>query len=229
LAKKEKTVKFFLKRSFLCVVFSTSLQAVVFQGLIETGITKNSFMCPLSAAGSQDCSNVDAGAIGFKLTGSQILQFFNNQSYWLRQEVQQKQNLQTNQRYSASDLQAKMASEGWVAMGGYCILISVGHILNDVVMPTVQASGDNVKVVVQLWYNGDQLIQLWSQDAVVLKKDQGFQVLVTSDTDTQVAQLPALTAETTFLGQLGLQQNNRQPEYMQAAGCPRMVKIQAMA
>jgi len=209
--------------------FSIKLSAVVFQGLVETGITKNSFKCPASAVGSQDCSNVDTGAVGFNLVGGQLLQFFNNQSYWLRQEVQQKQNLQTNQRYSGSDLLAKMASEGWVAMGGYCILISLGHILDSVVMPAIKSSSDSVKVVVQLWYNGDQMIQLWSQDAVVLKKDQAFQVLVTSDIDAQVALLPPLSVEKTFLEQLGLQQNNRQPNYMQAIGCPRMVKIQAVS
>jgi len=220
-----------MKRFFYIAVgllWSADAQSIIFQGLVEAGITKNSFFCPASATGSTDCSNVDSGAIGYHVSGSQPLQFFNNQSYWLKQETDRETIVHTDLKYSGASLRNKMISEGWVAMGGYCILISISPILTDLIMPAVKASGGNIKVIVQLWYNGSQLIQLWSQDAAVLPQDKGFKVLITSDLDSQIAKLPALASEKTFLGKLGLQQNNRLPEYAQATGAPRSVKIQVL-
>lgn len=219
-------MKRLLFKFMLIALISTPTLAVVFHGLVETGITKNNFSC--SSSVDQTCSNVDSGAIGFNLSASQSLQFFNNQSYWLRQEAGIESDLVTNKKYSGVALRNKMISEGWVAMGSYCILISVDPILTEIVMPTVKPSTANqVKVVVQLWYNGDQQIQLWSQDAAILSKNQGFQVMITSDIDSQITLLPSLESQTSFLGQIGLQQNNRQSAYGQATGCPRMVKIKA--
>ena len=217
-------MKNFTLTFMLSALMSIQTYPVIFNGLIESGITKNNFLC--SAPGEQDCSNADSGAIGFNLTTSQSLQFFNNQSFWLRQQAAKESDLVTNQNYSGSALTDKMVSEGWVAMGGYCVLISADPMLADVVMPLIKTTTSNqVKVVVQLWYNGDQQMQLWSQDAAILSVTQSFQVTISSDIDSQVSLLPSLESQTSFLGQIGLQQNNRQPAYAHATGCPRMVKI----
>ncbi|HSW77104.1 MAG TPA: hypothetical protein VLG50_08655 [Candidatus Saccharimonadales bacterium] len=214
--------------------------AVIFQGLKEnSNVTKNTFSCPTAASGASDCSNADSNASGFVVTQQSPLQFFNNQSYWLRREAEKRQDYQTNQPLSGTELDSKMQSEGWVAMGSYCILISTNSVLTDVVMPNVTASGDQVKVVVQLWYNGENNIQLWSQDAAVMSATQGFSVLISSDQDDQISQLPVLSASSSkltqnsklsdgkaFLNQIGLQINNRTNQYGKANNSPRSVKIQ---
>jgi len=213
---------------FIAVIFiSTLVKPVKFQGLTETGIDKNSFLCP-AADQEADCVNTDTEYIGASLSDTQPIQIFNNQSFWLKKEAQREQFLNTDKRYSGTSLSDKMRSEGWLAMGGYCILISTSPTLTNIVMPNIKATAGKVKVVVQLWYNGDNLIQLWSQDAAILPEGKGFKVNITSSIDLQVGQLPPIAKETTLIGQIGLQQNNRQLIYVQAEGSPRTVKIQVV-
>lgn len=167
---------------FLCV-YQVG-HAVVFQGIVETGVQKNTFLCSGDATDAIGCTNADAGAIGFNVSGGKMLQLFNNQAAWYLLQATHQQYLTQDQRYSASDLQQKMIEDGWVAMGGYCLIITTNPILTDIVMPSVTPTATQTKVVVQLWYNGEQELQLWSQDAKALKKGQSFQVEVSTDADT---------------------------------------------
>ncbi|MCX5924355.1 MAG: hypothetical protein NTZ68_02960 [Candidatus Dependentiae bacterium] len=217
-------------KRLVCMIISlmtvVPVHSVVFQGLDDSAVKINTFSCPAGSTGSTDCSSADANSIGLVLSDQKPLQFFNNQSYWLRQQAQVEQHAQTVLRRSGADLQTYMQGEGWVAMGSYCIFISTNRILTDVVMPAVKASADQVKVVVQLWYNGENLIQLWSQDAAVMPKTQGFKVVVSSAQDAQISTLPKLSDETNFLDKIGLQINNRTVQYGKAKNSPRSVKIQ---
>ncbi|MFA5998925.1 MAG: hypothetical protein WC747_02830 [Candidatus Babeliales bacterium] len=216
-------------KRLVCIIISlmlaTPAHSVVFQGLDDSSIKINTFSCPSGSTGSTDCSDADTNAKGLVLSDQMPLQLFNNQSYWLRQQAQVEQHAQTVLRRTGSDLQTYMQDQGWVAMGSYCILISTNPILTDVVMRDKKASGDQVKVVIQLWYNGENLIQLWSQDAAVMSKTQGFNVVVSSAQDDQISKLPKLSDATTFLDKIGLQINNRTTQYGKAKNSPRSVKI----
>ena len=212
-----------LTSCILCVAASTLAYGLTFQGLTELGITKNSFLCSDSSAVA--CSNADAGAIGCELMGSQPLQFFDNQLYWLQQKANRAEIVQTDLRYTGSALENKLNAEGWGQMGAYCIIVSVDPVLVDVVMPNVEVNANQIKLVAQLWYNGGNLIQLWSQDAVAIDKTKSFKISITSDLDAQISRWFTSASSKSFVGQIGLQANNRQAEYAQANGSPRCVKI----
>lgn len=221
------------------LLFSYSLipylcHAVTFQGIEESGVLKNTFLCPAAVENASDCMPADQGALGFDLSNGKILQLFNNQTYWLLQESVQQ--LYANQvlRYSGSDLENKMKSQGWVAMGGYCLVITSNPILTQVVSPALIAGTNQEKVVVQLWYNGDQVVQLWSQDATVLSAGQNFKVLISTNPDSLFSVASNVNSssqslKSSFLAQLGLQVNNRNvDDYNQAVKSPRSVKIQTV-
>jgi len=219
------------------VVFCTWLDleaTLLFQGLVENSdINKNTFLCPASAAdGIQGCKDTQAAAHGFDVSGGRTMQFCNNQEYWLQQEAIQAQYIATVRNYTGSQLEQKLHAEGWKAMGGYAVVISTNPLLVNLVMPEVVAGAGQIKVVVQLWYNGNDLIQLWSQDAIVLADGAGFQVALSSALDDRLPGLltsnsATITSwQTTFLSQLDLQSNNRQAsDYGAAVGSPRQVRI----
>jgi hypothetical protein len=83
-----------------------------------------------------------------------------------------------------------------------------------------------------LLYNGDSLLQLWSQDAKVLDKDIKFQILISNNTDAlaSLASTQSSTPESlqaAFLSDLKFVRNNRKESvYQIATQSPRSVKIQ---
>lgn len=227
------------------------LKGIVFTGLTETNINKNNFLCPdvenpsggqTNPSESYDCSQstID-GASGFNLSGGKTLQFFNNQVYWDRQKALREQYLSKVDRYKNSEdidiknlqtLQEKMKSDGWGAMGGYCIIITTDPMTTYVAQPTKQPASGQVKLVVQLWYSGDLLLQLWSQDVALLSENQSFSVQVSSDEDTffniDVASIitSSIPLKTSFLSGLGFVEFNRKNSvYSIATQSPRSVKI----
>lgn len=211
-------------------MYSAQIQAVIFNGLTETKVSRNSFMTPLLNS-SSTFSPTDFNAKGFNFSSSSILQLFNDQSYWLHQESIKKQYLATVLSYSGSELKNKMISDGWGAMGSYCLIISIDPILTSTIMPNLIANNEQEKVVVQLWYDGNNMLQLWSQDAALLSKNQEFNIAITSDIDP-LSELANSTTQssikTIFLKGLHLQQKNRsQSTYQAATQSPRSVKIQA--
>lgn len=224
-----------LRVIFLLTVASSSLMAqLIFQGLVEqSDINKNTFLCPGSASdGIQGCRDTQSAAHGFDVSGGRTIQFCNNQQYWLQQEAVKAQYISTVRNYTGAELQQKLQNEGWKAMGGYAVVITTDPLLVNFIMPEVVAGSGQIKVIVQLWYNGSDLIQLWSQDAAVLADGTSFQVTLSSAIDSR---LPGLFAgattttpswQTTFLSKLDIQPNNRQAsDYNGAAGSPRHVRI----
>lgn len=203
---------------------------ILFQGLVEdSSIDKNSFLCPTSAS---DCKNEQLHAQGFDISGGRTLQLCNNQQYWLQQAAIQAQYISTVRNYTGSALTAQLNSAGWAVMGGFVVIISTNPILTKFIMPTVSVKKGQIKIVAQLWYNGSDLIQLWSQDAIALSDGQSFQVSLSNAADTQLStELTAVAADTkswhnTFLFQLGIQaQNRKDSDYSNAIGSPRQVKL----
>lgn len=226
----------FVRFVIICGVFSGSIIAqVLFQGLVEqSDIHKNTFLCPASAEdGVQGCHNEQVAAHGFDVSGGRTIQFCNNQQYWLQQEAARAQYVMTVLNYSGSALDQKLQDEGWKAMGGYAVVISTNPLLVNHVMPEIVASTGQAKVVVQLWYNGSDLIQLWSQDAMILDQGASFQVVLSSTVDNRLSSLFAASTKTSswqndFLSKLELQPNNRKKsDYDSAVGSPRQVRITA--
>ncbi len=228
-----------VKMILICAVsiVNTAAEKLFFQVLLEQpGINKNSFLCTgVTSGGVQGCKDTQVAAHGFNIAGGKTLLFFNNQQYWLQQEAIAAQNIATARNYTGSLLQQQLQNEGWLAMGGYAVVISTDPLLADYIMPLVVASAGQIKVIVQLWYNGSDLIQLWSQDAHVFASGSSFQVAISSTPD---AVLPSLFAASSgfatahlswvdnFLLSLGLQVNNRlNTDYNAAVSSPRQVRI----
>lgn len=215
---------------------------VVFQGMTEEGIVRNTFLCgkhSVTSAGTsgvtvaaQDCSAHQVlQAIGFDISGGKTVQFFNNFTYWLRQKGQEEQAYQINHpQATQSDIAAHMQSKGWGSMGAYCILISTNEILQNMVAPHKQARAGQIKVIVQLWYNGDNLIQLWSQDVAIMTPGQNFTVVISNAVDSNlITMLQESDHVQGYLKSIGkiMQPNNRNiARYHDAKDSPRMVRIQ---
>ena len=216
--------------SFL--IFTCSIQAVVFQGILENGVTKNNFLCTGDAVNIANCTSADTGAQGFDLSNGQILQFFNDQASWLLLQAERQQYVSQNLRRTGAALTNKMQADGWVAMGGYCLIVSTNPLIADVVMPELQAGANQEKVVVQLWYNGNEQVQLWSQDAKILSSGQKFNVVVSTAVDslpgiTSTPQSSTTSLRFDFLSKLDLQMSDRKASvYNLAIASPRSVKIQ---
>ena len=215
-----------------CLLFCQISKPVTFNGITETGISKNNFLCPTESSSSASCASSSSNAQGFNFSSSKVLQIFNDQAFWLHEEAAKKQYISQALSYTGSALQDKMNAEGWGATGSYCIIISIDPILTSVVMPKVVAKADEEKVVVQLWYSGDSALQLWSQDAKILSKDAIFTVALSSATDSlpgvidASVMLPSSLKEK-FLSELHFQQNNRKESvYQIATQSPRSVRIQ---
>jgi hypothetical protein len=221
-------VKIFLS----CLLWFGSAQSVIFNGLVETGISKNNFLCPTNSSSSVVCSSSNNNAIGFNFSSQKILQIFNDQVFWLHEQAVQQKYVSQVLSYTGSQLEDKMNADGWGAMGSYCIIISTDPILTSQVMPKLIAKKNEQKVVVQLWYSGDNALQLWSQDAKILSEDAAFTVAVNNSVDTlpgvtQTAPKNSNSLRDNFLNDLHFQQNTRKESaYQIAAESPRSVKIQ---
>lgn len=180
---------------------------IVFKGLTEIGISKNTFLCGKTSVGqgsaggtgfeAGDCNyNTIENAVGVDMAGGHTLQFFNNFMYWVQQKSQKIQAIEATREASPSQsgrdaetarLQQKVDQlndqAGWGTLGPQCVIISTSSILQETIEPGQQAGADQVKVVAQLWYSGDYLIQLWSQDVAMIPKGKGFTISLSNVSD----------------------------------------------
>ncbi len=208
-----------------------SPNALVFEGLQEEGIGKNTFLCPEQASGAV-CSQADVdGAVGYDIHGGKTLQFFDNFVYWLQQKEHRRQYVKTNLRYDGSALTNKLNQEGWGATSAYCVLVSTDPMLQKVVLPTQKAPKGTVKVIAQLLYSGENVLQLWSQDVVFMKPGQRFKLVVSSQEDNKLAAALQESSHATgvahYIEKLGFQKSTRKDYiYNAASDSPRMVRIQ---
>lgn len=225
-------------------IVSQSSTGATFQGMTETGVIKNTFLCGQTGVGniagsggqnfeSDTCTiNAIQTVVGFDISGGKTVQFFNNFTYWLQQKGQQEEYYKTNNPDLAQDpdgLENKMNSDGWAAMGAYCILITTNEILQETVEPTIVAGKGQIKVIVQLLYNGGDLIQLWSQDVALLEQGQSFVIGISNAADTNLpSAIKASTDSQQYLAAVSkaMQPNNRASDtYNAATGSPRTVRI----
>lgn len=221
---------------------SVATAGAIFQGITEQGIVKNTFLCEDSSVtessisgsnvASSDCSiNKIKDAIGFDVSGGKTIQFLNNFAYWTRQKSQAEQNYQINNpQASDSDVQNYMQQNGWGSIGAFCIVISTNEVLQEVIEPDKQAGSGEIKVIVQLWYSGDNLIQLWSQDVAMLNPGQTFTLALSNAADTDLSTV--LQASSTLSGYISTISKTMQPDnrntqtYAAAIDSARMVRIQ---
>ena len=210
-----------------------STQGVLFAGLQEQGVLKNTFLCQGSQFEGSVCSqDLIDNAIGFDIASSRTLQFFNNFGYWLAQKEQRREYVKNDLRYQGAAIDAKMDEEGWAATSAYCIFLSTDPLLQKLVEPNKKVPAGKVKVIAQLLYNGNNLIQLWSQDVLFIEPGKQVSVIVTSQEDSRLENMLASSVQEQgvmgFIEQLGLQQNNRDQDlYSKAQGSPRMIRLQA--
>ncbi|MBP6892505.1 hypothetical protein KBB68_02895 [Candidatus Babeliales bacterium] len=216
----------------LILTLCQSTQPIIFNGLTETNISKNNFLCPVNSSSPVSCKESITNATGFNFSSGKILQIFNDQAFWLHEEAVQSQYVSQVLSYTGSELQNKMNADGWGAMGSYCIIISIDPILTSIAQPKLTPKNDEEKLVVQLWYNGDGALQLWSQDVQVLQKNATFTIAVNNSSDPLPGVIDATSNSQTslrakFLSELHLQQNSRKESvYQIATQSPRSIKIQ---
>lgn len=209
-------------------------KAILFKGVQEAGISKNTFLCQGSQFSGSSCSQAHIdNAINFDLSGGKTLQFLDNFVYWLQAKDKRRQYIKTDLRYDGSALTSKLQQEGWGATSPYCLLVSTNPMLQKVVLPGQPAPKGSVKVIAQLLYSGSNLIELWSQDVVFVKEGESISLSVSNAADER---LPAMLAESkkatgvvNFLEELGLQSNTREEQtYAMASDSPRMVRIEVV-
>lgn len=215
---------------------------IVFQGMTEQGVTRDTFLCgevsvtanSLAGANAEsgDCSiNKIKEAIGFDVSEGRTIQFFNNFTYWLRQKSQAEQLYRVdNPEASDSDVVSHMQKKGWASMGAYCVIISTNEILQEIIGQASLAGSKAVKVIAQLWYNGDSLIQLWSQDVAVMQPGQSFTIAISNAADADLStSLQAFAHQAGYLNSIGksMQPDNRNADsYTAAINSPRTIRIQ---
>lgn len=213
----------------ITLLYTQQVFSLTFNGIIESGITKNNFLCTNAIASSIACHDANTNAQGVSLHSGETLQIFNDQAYWFHQKAKSEQYAMQVQKYDASELQNFMQQQGWGCMGGFCIIISSNPVLTNQIQPDLKPDGSQEKVVAQLWYAGAQLLQLWSQDAKLITKGQPFQILLSNTTDPLLIQSASSSPSTKeqFLQALQLQQKNRdETVYNAATDSPRSIKIQ---
>ncbi len=154
----------------------------VFMGISEdSSVNKNNFLCPLSlnASGNVVCNDMDAGMIGFDISGGHTIQMFNNQQYWLQQKFEQ-QHILTVRGYQGDRLSSTMTQEGWDHMGAFSVILTTDPVILSCINPEMIPAKGQVKLVIQLWYSGSTGLQLWAQDVQLLNTDQSFKVLISN-------------------------------------------------
>ena len=220
---------------------------IIFNGISESGITQNSFLCGKQGVGTVssakggtnfeavDCDYTEIqGAVGFDISKGHTLQFFNNFTYWLRKKGDREQDIKSGDTNSTggslttAEVTAKMDSEGWGSIGAFCIIISTNPTLQKSVLPDKQPEKGETKLIVQLWYNGNDLIQLWSQDVVMIKQGQNFTIAISNGEDSNLEAILVDKDQSSYMkAVVGLMQpiNRNSQAYQQAANSPRMVRI----
>lgn len=177
--------KFFIG---LLLIPTISLGVIAFSGLSEdSSIDKNSFSCSssLDAQGEDICQDRAASAVNFEFDGPRTLQIFNNQQFWVQKKYKEQQLLMA--RMSQEDeVDSTLKSRGWSITGGFLVVITTDSFITNQIEPKKVPAKGQVKVVAQLWYNGDNLIQLWAQDVALVKDGSSFSVSLTS-TDSDIS------------------------------------------
>lgn len=163
-----------------------SFASITFLGITEdSSIDKNSFLCPdsLDAEGLEICQNRSAQALNFTFNGPRTLQLFNNQQYWAQQKYRQQQLL-IARGYKDTDLDNTLKSKGWSITGGFSVIITTDPLVTSQIDKKLVPAKGQTKLVAQLWYNGDSLIQLWAQDVVLVSDGQNFTISLSSSDST---------------------------------------------
>lgn len=220
---------------FLMILFLSHIVCAknIITGIVEASdVNKNTFLCPAGATSSKAfCLGQAVQFEGFDISPGHTVMICNNQQYWMQQKTDQEQYIMQGRNYQGSQAESMMASQGWGAMGSYVLLITADPMLTDFLLPKIIVGANQIKVVVQLWYNGNDVIQLWSQDVIALSVGQNFTIHISSALDNR---LPTFfeqknvkrSWQDTFLTSLQLQPDNRvQDAYASAKGSPRTVRI----
>ncbi len=219
---------------FIAVMFSQVVVAKISiaQVVESSDINKNSFLCPAGASASKAfCLGQAVQIVGFDISGGRTVIICNNQQYWMQQKTDQEQYIMQVRNYHGSQAEGMLTSQGWGAMGSYVLLVTSDPMLTNFLVPHIVVGANQTKVVVQLWYNGDDLIQIWSQDAAAIADGKNFTINLSSAFDERLTILFAqknsqLSLSDRFLTSLQLQPDNRvQSTYESANGSPRMVRI----
>ncbi|MBI2353266.1 hypothetical protein HYV11_03445 [Candidatus Dependentiae bacterium] len=214
---------------------------IIFQGVTENNIKRNTFLCKKTDQDSdsvnfesESCNfNTIQTAIGFSFSEGDMLQFFNNTIYWLEQRKQKERYYKLSENIKDDELNNKLSADGFVAMGVYSILLTTNPTLQKIITPEKTANSNQIKLIVQLLYNGNDLIQLWSQDVQILNKGQSFTIALTNDYDTTMQSTNQKASTTNqqeqfFLPAMSnfMQKHNRnESTYQGAKYSPRMVRI----
>tara|TARA_Y100000588_G_C14278104_1_gene935460 strand:+ start:435 stop:1502 length:1068 start_codon:yes stop_codon:yes gene_type:complete len=159
--------------------------------------------------GADDCFTAQINnAIGIDMSGGHTLQLFNQFMYWSRQKAQKIQAIEASQESKATQAginrQAQQVQDalntlnnqqGWDIIGPQCLIITTDPIMQKVIAPDKIAKTNEVKVVAQLWYSGDYLVQLWSQDVAMVPKGASFTVQVSAAVDTNLSNISSDQAD----------------------------------
>lgn len=140
-------------------------------------------------------------------------------------------------------LDAEMQKRGWKTTGAFLLVITTDNLITDQIEPSKISAKEKIKVAAQLWYNGQDSIQLWAQDTLLIDEGGTFSVsLSNSESFLYQEQKSINQAESKeykgdgpksfleikkqFLQEIELvPQNINMNEYMSALGSPRNVKI----
>ncbi len=140
-------------------------------------------------------------------------------------------------------LDAEMQKRGWKTTGAFLLVITTDSLITDQIDPDKIPAKGKIKVAAQLWYNGQDSVQLWAQDALLIDEGAAFSVSL-SNSDSSLYQEQKginqvgynlykgdgpksfLEIKKQFLQEIELVPKNiNQNEYISAYGSPRSVTI----
>ncbi len=222
----------FSDRAFFTLASSEQFQkGIIFSGLNESGITKNSF---LSNEAMVPVPDAIKKYYGFDISGGRTIQLFNAFLYWLKQKTQAEQVYWAqNPTLMQDEVENYVNNNGWGSVNAFSLIITTNPILQAAYGAIADASIASYQIVVQLWYCGQDRVQLWSQDVQTAAPGQSFQVNITSDADDAAVSIAATFDTNSYLQVVGsnvLQPGNRDSTtYANATDSPRMVRITGLA
>ena len=232
----------FLSFFLFCFIFNVGAIAfsseartgIRFLGITESGVSISNFLCPSGMGNGIPCSTDEIdNAINFDMSGGRDLIFFNNFLYWLKEKSNREHFYKVNYPYlSQNDVNSKVDGEGYGAVGIFSITISSDPILVKFVDPSAPTSGNKVTLVAQLWYNGNDTVQLWSQDIVQMQQGDGFKISILNQSDDKLAVFlknSQLKTESyaSDMGKLLQPDNRNQKSYELCSKAPRTVRFVA--